>query len=127
MADNGIERTTIRYSCVKKDHHRKAYEIVQSKTNAIKNEFIIQAIIEKEEKQELSEIIQSAVRDAMAEKGLHTMGIEKQLRKIVREELAHVSFVHPTSVQTKKETSEKPREIENTIPSDAMDFMNNLG
>lgn len=125
MADDGIKRTTIRYSCVKKDHHRRAYEIVEAKTNATKNEFIIQAILEKEEGNELAELIKRAIRDALSD-NLRITGIEEQIRKVVREELAHVSFVQPTTAHAKKETDQPQRHPDNAIPSDAMDFINGL-
>jgi len=126
MADDGIKRITIRFSYDKKEHHRKAYEIMEEKMNASKNEFIIQAIIEKEKGSDLAEVLRSAVREELARTKLHA-GIEDQLREIVREELAHVSFAQPTTEQAKKETVKQPQESVCAIPTDAMDFMNNLG
>lgn len=126
MADDGIKRITIRFSYNKKEHHRKAYEIMEEKMNASKNEFIIQAIIEKEKGNDLAEVLRRAVREELKGTNLHA-GIEDQLREIVREELAHVSFVQTTTAQTRKETVQQPQESESAIPTDAMNFMNNLG
>lgn len=126
MADDGIKRITIRFSYDKKEHHRKAYEIMEEKMNASKNEFIIQAIIEKEKGNDLAEVLRRAVREELVGSKLHA-GIEDQLREIVREELAHVSFIQPASEQAKKEIVQQPQEAESAIPPDAMDFMNNLG
>jgi len=122
MDNNGIKRTTIRYSCAKKDHHRKAYKIVEAKSNSSKNEFIIQAILEKEEGNELAELIRMAIRDALPD-NLCITGIEEQIRKVVREELAHISFAQDNT-QAKKEKTLKQES--NVIPSAAMDFISSL-
>lgn len=122
MADDGIRRTTIRYSCLKKDHHRKAYDIVEGKSNSTKNEFIIQAILEKEEGNELAELLRRAVREELI--SIQKDSLYEQLRKIVREELAHISFVQKESTTLEEN---KTQMTESMIPSDAMDFMKNLG
>ena len=109
MADDGIKRTTIRFSYAKKEHHKKAYDIMSTKPNSAKNEFMIQAIIEKEQGANLSD----------------------QLRRAVREELAHISFAPPMKIEkatVQQNTSEEqPKATEDKIPSDAIDFLNNLG
>lgn len=125
-SDDGIRRTTIRYSCAKKDHHRRAYDIVESKSNAIKNEFIIQAILEKEAGSNLADIVKRAIHEEVTGKNLqmNITGIEDLLRKAVREELAHVSFAQE-GTQARKENLE-PDSEGGAITSDAMDFLKKL-
>ncbi len=120
MADDGIKRTTIRYSCAKKDHHRKAYDIVEGKSNSTKNEFIIQAILEKEERNELAELIRRVVREEL--KSILADRLESLLKKILREELALGS-----GGQEKAQDIEKKTQTEShAITSEAMDFLSKL-